>query len=88
MAFDASGDGKLDEAELAPLVKQLGDQIEFNNALLEEMTNLEERQTAMQEEMKEKNEAQQEAEKREKDDEFRRRAIEHEKRKLGNGGDL
>ncbi|GMI03482.1 hypothetical protein TrRE_jg12484 [Triparma retinervis] len=54
MAFDASGDGKLDEAELAPLVKQLGDQIEFNNALLEEMTNLEERQTAMQEEMKEK----------------------------------
>ena len=44
----------MDEAELAPLVKQLGDQIEFNNALLEEMTNLEERQTAMQEEMKEK----------------------------------
>jgi hypothetical protein len=42
----------------------------------------------MLEEMKEKNEAQQEAEKREKDDEFRRRAIEHEKRKLGNGGDL
>jgi len=52
--FDTSGDGMLDESELAPLVKQLSDQIDFNNALLEEMASLEQNQLDTQVSMKEK----------------------------------
>ncbi|GMI60519.1 hypothetical protein ScalyP_jg9475 [Parmales sp. scaly parma] len=51
--FDKSGDGLLDESEIAPLVAQLSDQIDFNNALLEEMSSLEEAQLASQVAMKE-----------------------------------
>jgi len=47
----------LDEGELAPLVKQLSDQIDFNNALLEEMAKLEETHLTMQEEQKNKGHA-------------------------------
>ena len=50
--FDKSGDGLLDESEIAPLVAQLSDQIDFNNALLEEMSRLEESQLKSQEDTK------------------------------------
>eukprot|EP00617_Octactis_speculum_P009330 CAMPEP_0185789302 /NCGR_PEP_ID=MMETSP1174-20130828/150303_1 /TAXON_ID=35687 /ORGANISM="Dictyocha speculum, Strain CCMP1381" /LENGTH=89 /DNA_ID=CAMNT_0028483365 /DNA_START=12 /DNA_END=278 /DNA_ORIENTATION=+ len=52
--YDADGDGTLDKQELVRLAKDLEEQTELNNALLKEMTELEENGLRMQKEVKAK----------------------------------
>ena len=55
--FDTDNDGKLDATELKKLSDQLNSQLEYNNVLLEQLRESEERQLSLQKEIKAQQEA-------------------------------